>query len=103
MELINTIKTDKRFTRFSDYGLINVGITTGNNNYFSVTDEVCEMYDLEDVTLPLIGRSSHLHGVYFTSQDWDENRKDGKRARLIYFPDTPLEQYSEKHKVYQTW
>ena len=48
MELINTIKTDKRFTRFSDYGLINVGITTGNNNYFSVTDEVCEMYDLED-------------------------------------------------------
>ena len=100
MELINTIKTDKRFTRFSDYCLINVGITTGNNNYFSVTDEVCEMYDLEDVTLPLIGRSSHLHGVYFTSQDWDENRKDGKRARLIYFPDTPLEQYSEKHKEY---
>ena len=100
MELINTIKTDNRFTKFSDYGLINVGITTGNNNYFSVTDEVCEMYDLEDVTLPLIGRSSHLHGVYFTSQDWNENRKAGKRARLIYFPDTPLDQYAEKHKEY---
>ena len=100
MELINTIKTDNRFTKFSDYGLINVGITTGNNNYFSVTDEVCEMYDLEDVTLPLIGRSSHLHGVYFTSQDWNENRKAGKRARLICFPDTPLDQYPEKHKDY---
>lgn len=100
MELINTIKTANRFTKFSDYGLINVGITTGNNNYFSVTDEVCEMYDLEDVTLPLIGRSSHLHGVYFTSQDWNENRKAGKRARLICFPDTPLDQYPEKHKEY---
>lgn len=100
MELINTIKTDNRFTKFSDYGLINVGITTGNNNYFSVTDEVCEMYDLEGVTLPLIGRSSHLHGVYFTSQDWNENRKAGKRARLICFPDTPLDQYPEKHKEY---
>ena len=100
MELINTIKTDNRFTKFSDYGLINVGITTGNNNYFSVTDEVCEMYDLEDVTLPLIGRSSHLHGVYFTSQDWNENRKAGKRARLICFPDTPLDQYPKKHKEY---
>ena len=100
MELINTIKTDNRFTKFSDYGLINVGITTGNNNYFSVTDEVCEMYDLEDVTLPLIGRSSHLHGVYFTSQDWNENRKAGKRARLICFPDTPLDQYPKKHKDY---
>lgn len=100
MELINTIKTDNCFTKFSDYGLINVGITTGNNNYFSVTDEVCEMYDLEDVTLPLIGRSSHLHGVYFTSQDWNENCKAGKRARLICFPDTPLDQYPEKHKEY---
>ena len=27
-------------------------------------------YDLEEVTLPLIGRSSHLHGVYFTNQDF---------------------------------
>lgn len=100
MELINRIKTDNRFTRFAEYGLINVGITTGNNSYFSVTDTTCQKYDLDEVTLPLIGRSSHLHGVYFTNQDWEQNCQNGKRARLICFPDTPLDQYPEKHKEY---
>ena len=100
MELINRIKTDNRFTKFANYGLINVGITTGNNSYFSITEQTCREYDLEEVTLPLIGRSSHLHGVYFTNQDWEENRNNGKRARLIYFPETPYDDYPQKHKEY---
>ena len=100
MELINLIKQDNRFARFADYGLINVGITTGNNGYFSITDEICQKYDLEEVTLPLIGRSSHLHGVYFTNQDWEQNCQNGKRARLICFPETPYDDYPKEHKEY---
>ena len=45
MLIIQKLRNDKRFTKFSDYGIINVGITTGNNNYFSVTEEICEKYD----------------------------------------------------------
>lgn len=100
MELINLIKQDNRFARFADYGLINVGITTGNNGYFSITDEICQKYDLEEVTLPLIGRSSHLHGVYFTNQDWEQNCQNGKRARLICFPETPYDDYPKEYKEY---
>lgn len=100
MELINQIKKDTRFARFADYGLINVGITTGNNGYFSITDETCQKYDLEEVTLPLIGRSSHLHGVYFTNEDWEQNCQNGKRARLICFPETPYDDYPKEHKEY---
>ncbi len=100
IKLINKIKSDKRFSRFADYGLINIGITTGNNKYFSVTDEICQRFELEDITLPLIGRSSHLHGVYFTNRDWEENRQNGKRARLICFPETPYDEYPLKHKRY---
>ncbi|MEE0059728.1 MAG: class I SAM-dependent methyltransferase, partial [Acutalibacteraceae bacterium] len=98
--LINKIKSDNRFFRFDECALINVGITTGNNKYFSVTDETCKEYELEDVTLPLIGRSSHLHGIYFTNSDWEINRKSDKRARLVYFPDIPFDEYPEKHKKY---
>ncbi len=102
MELIQTMRSDKRFARFADYGLINVGITTGNNSYFSITEDVCEKYDLEDVTLPLIGRSSHAHGILFTDEDWAKNMASGKRARLINFPDLPIENYPAGHKAYIT-
>lgn len=100
MELIQTIRADKRFAKFADYGLINVGITTGNNGYFSVSEKTCAEYALDNVTLPLIGRSSHAHGIYFTSEDWENNKASGKRARLVNFPDCPIENYPDKHKAY---
>lgn len=101
MELIQRIRNDSRFGKFSDYGLINVGITTGNNRYFSITEETCQKYNLEDVTLPLIGRSSHAHGITFTNEDWQENRATGKRARLISFPESvPFDHYPADHQAY---
>ena len=100
MGLIQTIRADNRFAKFADYGLINVGITTGNNGYFSISEEVCDEYDLENVTLPLIGRSSHAHGIFFTDEDWKKNKASGKNARLVNFPDIPIEDYPEQHKAY---
>lgn len=103
MELIQHIRSDSRFMKFSDYGLINIGITTGNNSYFSITDDVCHKYHLEDVTLPLIGRSSHAHGITFTENDWTENRAAGKRARLILFPESiQFDDYPAEHRTYIT-
>ncbi len=100
MALIQELRTDKRFAKFSEYGIINIGITTGNNRYFSITEETSEHYQLGEVTLPLIGRSSHAHGIYFTSEDWENNKLSRKRARLIYFPDIPYDEYPAKHKEY---
>lgn len=85
---------------FPNYGLINVGITTGNNRYFSITEETSQKYQLEPATLPLIGRSSHAHGIYFTETDWNINKQNGKRARLINFPDIPFEDYADGYKKY---
>lgn len=100
IKVIQSIREDKRFKKFSDLALINVGITTGNNTYFSVNEETTKKYELSSVTLPLIGRSSHAHGIYFTDSDWQENIKADKRAMLISFPNTPYEDYPAKHKEY---
>ena len=93
IKVIQSIRGDKRFTKFSDLALINVGITTGNNTYFSVDKATNKQYDLSSVTLPLIG-------IYFTDSDWQENIQDNKRAMLISFPNTPYETYPTKHKEY---
>jgi len=100
MEVLQAIRSDSRFIQFSDYGLINVGITTGNNKYFSIDEATEKEYSLSSVTLPLIGRSSHAHGIYFTWEDWQKNVRSGKRAMLISFPEIPIEQYPEAHIRY---
>jgi adenine-specific DNA-methyltransferase len=98
--LIQRLREDERFARFKDFALINVGITTGNNNYFSITRDVERQYDLDSVTRPLIGRSSHAHGIFFPADDWETNASNGKKAALISFSDTPFDKYPQKHKEY---
>lgn len=100
IKVIQSIRDDKRFKKFSDFALINVGITTGNNTYFSVDKETTDKYKLSSVTLPLIGRSSHAHGIYFTNNDWQKNVKANKRAMLISFPNTHYEEYPAEHRAY---
>lgn len=98
--LISALKVDKRFQKLSDTGIINVGITTGNNKYFSVNQERVDKYDLSDVVRPLIGRSSHAHSIYFYQEDWQKNVEQGKAAYLIDFPDKPIEEYTDGQKEY---
>lgn len=100
IKTIQTIRSDVRFVKFADYGLINVGITTGNNDYFSINKATADEFELDSVTLPLIGRSSHAHGIYFTREDWHSNIEAGKKAMLIRFPETPYETYPELHRQY---
>lgn len=99
-DLISSIKNDIRFQKLSDCALINVGVTTGNNKYFSVNKATAQKYDLESVSLPLIGRSSHASSVYFGKSDWQKNVDKGKAAYLVNFSDKPFESYSEGQKAY---
>ena len=99
-ELISRFRNDNRFQKLSDCALINVGITTGNNKYFSINDNTVRQYALENVVRPLIGRSAHAHSVYFEYADWRENVDAGKSAYLIDFPEIEYEKYPEKYKEY---
>lgn len=91
---------DPRLVRLDSMGLINIGITTGNNSYFSIDDTTSKAYDLDEFTLPLLGRSSHASGLFFTKDDWLLNCKAGKRARLLVLQDGQYESLSSKQREY---
>ena len=99
-ELVKCIREDGRFQKLSEIALINVGITTGNNKYFSIDQKTVEKYRMQDVVRPLIGRSSHANSIYFKYEDWMQNVKDNKDAYLIDFPDKEYRRYPKKHREY---
>lgn len=98
--LVKQIREDKRFQKLSDIALINIGITTGNNKYFSAKRETVEKYQMQDVVRPLIGRSSHANSIYFKHEDWMQNVMKNKAAYLIDFPDIEYDHYPKEHKEY---
>ena len=100
IHLIDSIRNDERFIQFSDVARIEVGITTGNNNYFCVNRNQVEQFDLENICRPLIARSVNINGVVFTAEDWNQNIERGAKTYLIDFPDIPLNEYSEGQREY---
>ncbi len=99
-ELVKQIRKDSRFQKLSETALINVGITTGNNKYFSVNQSKVKEYQLQEVVRPLIGRSSHANSIYFNHEDWMKNVKNDKAAYLIDFPENDFSDYPELHQQY---
>lgn len=103
-KLIYQFRNHPDFTTFDKIALVNVGITTGNNKYFSVDKETVKKYKLDDIVLPLIGRSAHAHGLFFNEDDWHKNVENDTRAQLVLFPeDIAYVDYPNGYKKYIKW
>ena len=99
--VIEEIKQDSRFRKMGDVSLVNVGITTGNNDYFSLDDNSVKKYDLKKYTKPLIGRSSQTHGLVFDEDDWKKNVNKGVKAYLLTINENVnVEDMSEVQREY---
>ena len=98
--LLDRIRIDDRFVPLTSFGRINVGVTTGNNDFFTVDDETCNEYQLKNVTLPLIRKGSSTHGIRYTDTDWKAEAEQGRKSRLVCFPDIPFDEYSAGQKRY---
>lgn len=85
--LLKALKSDRRFATFDDLAEVDVGIVTGANKFFLVTDEVVEAFGLEQWAHPMFGRSDHVAGVIFDKADLAANRKAGLPMNFLWFDD----------------
>jgi len=69
-----------------DYASVEVGITTGSNDYFTVPLDTVEKYNLHEFAKPMVGRSVQVNGLLFTSSDWEINKQSQAKAHLLLFP-----------------
>ena len=68
-----------------DYASVEVGITTGANQYFTVPKNIVDFYGLEEFAKPMVGRSVQVSSLDFTTTDWLKNVNKGSRAHLLVF------------------
>ena len=84
--LLRALKTHPRLTRFGQLGCVDVGVVTGNNPFFVLTEEGVQKHGLSDFTLPLVGRTAQLPGLLYTEEDWQTNRQTGILCHLLNLP-----------------
>ena len=95
-QLIEQIKNNVNFRSFSELAVINVGVTTGNNDFFSINKETNLKYDLKSKCIPLIGRSCYFSGTFVTKKDIQKNYDEGKKSHLLVIEDKELNEFDEK-------
>lgn len=73
------------FTTLSEYGTSELGIVTGANKFFALTEAVRLEFGLEESQLVRISPpgTRHLKGATFTSTQWQELRDSGERVWLF--------------------
>jgi adenine-specific DNA-methyltransferase len=77
------------------FARVEVGITTGSNDFFTVPRTTVEAFDLHHYAKPMVGRSVQVHSVIFTEEDWEKNRFSKAKAHLLVFPEK--EQLDQKN------
>ncbi|HMH34940.1 MAG TPA: class I SAM-dependent methyltransferase [Puia sp.] len=87
IDFLENVAKERNIPAIGNYANVEVGITTGANDFFTVPLATVEEYDLHDYAKPMVGRSVQVNSVIFTEDDWEKNRLAEARAHLLVFPD----------------
>jgi adenine-specific DNA methylase len=99
-EVLYSIKHKKDVFRFDSLADVDVGIVTGANKFFLVTDEIVEKYGLKKWAYPMFGRSEHVNGVIYSRASHANNRRKGLPTNFIWFQDKSIDRLPRKVKSY---
>jgi adenine-specific DNA methylase len=86
IDFLEKIYSHESFSVIGDYADVEVGITTGANNYFTVPYSTVKKYGLQRYARPMVGRSVQVPSTYFTKDDWLNNRNSKVKSNLLVFP-----------------
>jgi adenine-specific DNA-methyltransferase len=79
---------------------VDVGIVTGNNQFFVLTEEQVKRHGLEPYLDRIVVRSGHLRGAIFSGNDWFQNLKSQNPALILTLPDHPIDKLSQPLQKY---
>lgn len=83
LNLIRSIEKSKGFIRLGDVASIDVGVVTGNNDFFILDTKKATKLNTIQSCSPIIGRSNHLSGILFKRSDYRKLSKLGERTLLF--------------------
>jgi adenine-specific DNA methylase len=86
-ELLDEVTEHPDVHQFNHIANVDVGIVTGANKFFLVTDETVEQFGLQKFAHPMFGRSEHCPGIIYDGKQHKENARLGNPTNFIWLTD----------------
>jgi adenine-specific DNA-methyltransferase len=100
--LLRELRQHPALTKSGDAIDVDVGIVTGQNDFFVLNDQQAEALALKPLTHRIVSRSAHLKGVIFSGDDWQRNVAQGFPVHLLNLPDAPFPELPMPARAYVT-
>ena len=68
---------------------VNVGLVSGENDFFMLSRDTVEKWGLEDAVMPIIGRSEQVKGIILSPEEHLALQNEGKRVFISAVSDGP--------------
>lgn len=98
--LLRELRANLKLTRAGDVLEVDVGVVTGLNEFFVLTEQQVAARSLASHVRPLVSRSGHLQGLVFAEADWQANAARQLPIFLLNPPDIALEELPLSIKNY---
>ncbi len=103
LQLLRKLNEDKRISDATDLYEINVGLVSGENDFFLSDWESVIARDLQDEVKPIISRADQVKGIYLSQEEYFHLRDSGKRVSIFMPNNLPMEELSQSAQDYIAW
>lgn len=101
IRLLRTLREHPNITMSGRVIDVDVGIVTGNNDFFILTKEQVEQHELEPYLQRIVVRSGHLRGTIFSKTNWFENAESQQLSAFFFTPpDKPFDELPQPLQTY---
>lgn len=91
--LLREMKKHEGMGKLGDIATVDVGIVTGENEFFLVNRSTLEEFHLEDYVLPLVGRTPQIKGIVFKTDEWEQTKLRDAKSYLLTLPEKGTPQF----------
>lgn len=100
LELLQKLEYDIPIPKADQLMDINVGLVTGQNDYFLLSKADVDYWNLQDCVTPIVSRADRTQGLIFTYDDFSAALDAGKKVYLFNPPETDFEDLPDSARQY---
>ncbi|MBS1806980.1 MAG: class I SAM-dependent methyltransferase [Acidobacteria bacterium] len=100
IDFLRAVKKHPDLKLTGDVMEVDVGIVTGQNQFFVLNREQIVQNGLQDFTQRIVSRSGHLKGIVFSEHDYADNINSNLPSFLLDFPQVDLNELPPELKAY---
>lgn len=98
--LLKMLNQDSRLTPTTELFEVNVGLVSGENDFFVINNDIVNKFNLQDYILPIVSKAEQVKGLIFSKTNLTEVAEKNRRVYLFNPTNKPYKELSKVEKAY---